>query len=90
VGNEVVEIERVFEADTDYLIKCKGESVTKEEWMQFNNKLKAIVENEINCISFKYKSYEIYYTVDKILRVGCIENVTLEQIKAITNKLKEC
>jgi hypothetical protein len=101
LGNEVV---RIVEPGTyfekkgyyteSYVITCKGESVTKDEWMSFYTEFDHYLNCKVKCtkIVFKLGKFVIEYTKLNQLMIeptcsNGISGITIEQIEAITQKL---
>ena len=93
LGDEVVEIEPVFKSK----IICKGESVTKEEWMGWYDDFKDYVTlSNLSSFGLKMSNFSTLYESDKkrlsISKAYCnyiLMNITMEQIEAITKALNE-
>lgn len=77
-------------------LHCNGGRVTEEEWMdKMPLLLKAV--KDIRCLQYSSyledsnDTYDVTYETNKVydISVGCIENVTIEQIQAVTDKLNE-
>jgi hypothetical protein len=104
LGNEVVYIEKtllnkedVMNADEHVLIPriwdikiiCKGESVTKEEWMEWYNDFSTAV-GLVDYLKMKLGKFDVHWSKNPgdTLTIGCIEDfpyITIDQIEAITS-----
>jgi hypothetical protein len=106
LGNEVVEIEDKIKwneavirhgVTEEYpskktIIHCKGESVTKEEWMHYYNRFMECKKHaEEFKIAMACGSYIIWDAkINRASIDGIITMITLEQIEAITKQLESC
>ena len=102
LGDAVVKIElepHPFDKDSkdDVIIKARGESVTKDEWVEFYNKLNWLITNEIKRFLLKLGKYDVKLVPVEFgeiykFSIGCdkgIKDVTLDQIEAITKALEK-
>jgi hypothetical protein len=106
LGDEVVEIEKtllnkedVVNADEHVLIPriwdvevhCKGESVTKEEWMEWQKVFVPAYKKDAELLMFQLGKFDTEcYNGEESFVIGCIDNATIEQIEAITKQLESC
>ena len=72
-------------------VKCKDGIVAIPEWINWATSLKniktyAIVNNSITLILGDYET--IYKHAYKTIKVGCIDNATLKQVRKITKAIK--
>ena len=92
LGDEIVEINKKWLGKDLTTIHCKGESVTKEDWLKWHNNLKNILSSVFGGakIITKLSNFETIIQSDTHKgKIGCISGVTIDQIEAITKALNE-
>lgn len=101
LGEWSVEIEKIIlskETEAikeryDIIIKAKDGQVTRKEWLEFYNtysKAKKLKLSKYTIPIRKYNAIFYAYEHSYYCEIGCIKNVTFDQIEAITKALNEC